>query len=144
MGKWHRRCLSCTISHLKADLSQPGGQDSQLVDPETGHVFVDTSYLLQSDDQPPAHIAIKTSGWRSGSKEVMARLADPKTANSVDPNEYTFRLFIKLETGDERYKQVNTGMWIGSAARYGSEGEHSVKLKPCTDILVIYDAYRIG
>lgn len=30
----------------------------------------------------------------------------------------------KLETGDQRYaEKVNTGMWVGSGARRGAEGE---------------------
>lgn len=54
----------------------------------------------------------------------MERLFDPEKANGVDPSEYSFRLEIKLETGDERYKgKVNGGMWIGSGARFGAEGE---------------------
>jgi hypothetical protein len=54
----------------------------------------------------------------------MQRLFDPAQADSVDPSEYSFRLSIKLETGDERYADtVNSGMWIGSGMRKGSEGE---------------------
>lgn len=42
----------------------------------------------------------------------------------MDPSEYSFRLSIKLETGDERYaERVNSGMWVGSGVRKGSEGE---------------------
>lgn len=94
-----------------------------MVQPETGHVFVDTSYLLKTSDEDPAYITIKTNGWRIGSPEVMKRLADPSTANEVKPDEYSFRLSIKLETGDMRYREkLNTGMWVGSAARLGAEG----------------------
>ena len=54
----------------------------------------------------------------------MQRLFDPAQADGVDPSEYSFRLSIKLETGDERYAGiVNSGMWIGSGARKGAEGE---------------------
>ena len=53
----------------------------------------------------------------------MERLNDPERADNVDPSEYSFKLSIKLETGDERYKdRVNTGLWIGSGARKGTEG----------------------
>lgn len=59
---------------------------------------------------------------------MMERLFDPARANDVDPSEYSFRLSIKLETGDERYKdRVNSGMWVGSGARTGSEGWPSVR-----------------
>lgn len=71
----------------------------------------------------PAYITVQTSGWRTGPREVMERLFDPDKANDVKPSEYSFRLSIKLETGDERYKDlVNSGVWIGSGARTGSEG----------------------
>ena len=82
-----------------------------------------TNYLLRTADEQPAFIAVQTSGWRTGSREVMERLFDPERADGVDPSEYSFRLSIKLETGDERYKElVNSGMWVGSGARTGSEG----------------------
>lgn len=49
-------------------------------------------------------------------------LADPEQADKVDPNSYKFRLFINMETGDERYKdKVNHGMWVGSGMRKGAE-----------------------
>lgn len=67
---------------------------------------------------------MQTTGWRTGPKEVLERLFDPEAADGVDPSEYSFRLSIKLETGDERYKDaVNSGMWVGSGMRKGSEGE---------------------
>lgn len=54
----------------------------------------------------------------------MERLFDPEQADEVDPSEYSFRLTVKLETGDERYADVvNSGMWVGSGARKGREGE---------------------
>ncbi|RAL58751.1 hypothetical protein DID88_003057 [Monilinia fructigena] len=92
---------------------------------------LETNYLLQTHDEPPAHISIKTHGWRTGPPEVLAQLADPATADQVDPNSYKFRLFIEMETGDERYSgKVNCGMWVGSGMRKGAE--------------VVYDAYRIS
>jgi hypothetical protein len=109
-----------------SSLLQPGGQDSQLVLPDTLHTFVSTNYLLRTNDAEPAFITVQTTGWRTGPREVMQRLFDPAQADGVDPSEYSFRLSIKLETGDERYAGVvNSGMWIGSGARKGAEGEFS-------------------
>jgi hypothetical protein len=100
---------------------QPGGQDSQIIIPD-GSARLETNYLLQTYDQPPAHIVIKTHGWRTGPPEVLAQLADPELADKVDPNNYKFRLFIEMETGDERYRdRVNCGMWVGSGMRKGAE-----------------------
>ncbi|KAM0723970.1 hypothetical protein Q7P37_000961 [Cladosporium fusiforme] len=109
---------------------EPGGQDSQLVVNDTLHTYVDTNYLLITNDEEPAYITVQTAGWRTGPREVLEKLFDPEQADDVLPSEYSFRLTVKLETGDERYKDVvNSGMWIGSGARKGSE--------------VVYDGYRI-
>ena len=55
---------------------------------------------------------------------------DEQRADGVDAGLYAFRLFVGMETGDERYKFLNTGMWVGSGVRKGRQ--------------VIYDAYRVG
>lgn len=107
-----------------------GGQDNQLVIDDLS-TLTDTALLLKTDDTTPAYISVKTTGWRTGPRAVLERLANPATADSVKPTEYTFRLFVQLETGDPRYNEtVNTAMWVGSAAKLGSA--------------VVYDAYHIG
>lgn len=79
--------------------------------------------MLKTADEEPAYIAVKTTGWRTGPRDVLEKLLDPVQADSVDASEYSFRLTIKLETGDARYKdRLNTGIWIGSGARRGAEG----------------------
>ena len=107
---------------------EPGGQDAQLLT-ETKATFVDTRYLLHTSDNPPAHIMVRTEGWRTGPPDVLERLLDPIEGDKVDPSEYKFRLFIRLETGDKRYYWINEGMWIGSGIRRGTQ--------------VIYDGYRL-
>lgn len=104
---------------------KPGGQDAQLLT-ENKSTFVDTRYLLATADSEPAHIMVRTEGWRTGPPEVLTRLLDPVEGDKVSPDEYRFRIFIRLETGDERYKWVNEGMWIGSGVRRGLEGECNV------------------
>ncbi|EME85801.1 uncharacterized protein MYCFIDRAFT_131195 [Pseudocercospora fijiensis CIRAD86] len=109
---------------------EAGGQDSQIVNPESLYTYVETNYLLKTNDEIPAYIAVKTTGWRTGPKGVLERLFDPELADAVDAKEYSFRLHVRLETGDSRYaEKLNTGMWIASGARRGKE--------------VIYDAYRV-
>ena len=94
------------------------------MNPRSLHTNVETNYLFKTDDDQPAYIAVQTTGWRTGSREVLERLFDPEKANDVDASEYSFRLTIKLETGDERYKDnLNTGIWVASGARRGAEGE---------------------
>jgi hypothetical protein len=91
---------------------------------------VDASYLLQTHDDPPAFITVKSTGWRTGPKEVLEKLQDPASADTTPPNAYKFRITVELETGDERYAFLNTCLWVGSGCRRGAE--------------VIYDAYRVG
>lgn len=83
---------------------------------------LETNYLLKTNDSEPAYIVIKTSGWRTGPREVLEKLFDPEQANSVKPSEYSFRLYVNMETGDERYSFLNEGLWVGSGARLGAEG----------------------
>lgn len=86
------------------------------------------NYLLQTNDEPPAFITAKTSGWMTGSKDILEKLQDPAQADGANPSTYKFRLNIELETGDERYAFVNTLMWVGSGCRRGAEGEQNTKL----------------
>ncbi|EGE83030.2 hypothetical protein, variant [Blastomyces dermatitidis ER-3] len=106
----------------------PGGQDSQVVVKELS-THIKANYLLQTADEPPAFIVAKTTGWMTGAKDVLEKLADPSMADSVNPTTYKYRINISLETGDERYAFVNTVMWVGSGCRRSSE--------------VIFDAFRI-
>ena len=127
-GPWgQRNWISFKSGHWSATWGHgivlPGGQDSQLVDEDSLSTRVDTRYLLETSDEVPAFIVVTTQGWRTGPKEVLRKLFDPDMAGSVSPSEYSFRICVSLETGDERYKHLNTGMWIGSGARHGSEGE---------------------
>ena len=88
---------------------------------------LEASYLLKTDDETPAFIAVRSEGWRTGPREVMERLMDPELMDQVRPEEYKFRLSVGLETGDERYDHVNHKMWMGVGAKMGSR--------------VVYDAY---
>ncbi|PGH10796.1 hypothetical protein AJ79_05269 [Helicocarpus griseus UAMH5409] len=106
----------------------PGGQDSQIVVKELS-THIKANYLLQTADDPPAFIVAKTTGWMTGAKDVLEKVGDPNTADSVNPNTYKYRINISLETGDDRYAFVNTVMWVGSGCRRSSD--------------VIFDAFRI-
>lgn len=61
-------------------------------------------------------------GWRVGPREVLEKLEDPTQIDEVDPKTYSFRVYIHMETGDARYLHLNTGMWIASGVRRGTEG----------------------
>ena len=90
---------------------------------------VEADYILQTHDQPPAYITVKTNGWRVGPRDVLEKLADPSQCDAVDPKSYSFRIYVSMETGDNRYLHLNTGMWIGSGIRKQTE--------------VVFDMYRV-
>lgn len=93
-------------------------------------MHVETRYLLRASEvfgatdagpqqeggekgRGDAYIEVRTKGWRTGPPEVVERLnsADPQVVDSVRPEEYSFRIAIELETGDERLAWLNQGMW---------------------------------
>lgn len=80
--------------------------------------------MLQTADDPPAYIIVKTNGWLTGSKDVLDKVNDPNMADAVNPNTYKYRVNLSMETGDDRYAFLNTLMWIGSGCRRGHEGQH--------------------
>lgn len=83
---------------------------------------IEAHCLLTTHDHPPAFISVKTDGWRVGPRDILEKLEDPAQADEVDPKSYSFRLYVHMETGDPRYLHLNTGMWIGSGIRRGTEG----------------------
>lgn len=58
-----------------------------------------------------------------GPREILEKLDDPSRADEVDPKTYSYRMYIHMETGDPRYLHLNTGMWIGSAIKRGTESK---------------------
>lgn len=99
------------------------GADWQIVT-ENGVAIIDTRYLLKTNDG--ALIMLQTKGFRYGPPEVLAKIAKGET---VDPNEYFFRLYMQFETSAPQYKWLNSAMAIGIAMRLGNA--------------VVYDAYLI-
>ncbi|RJE26362.1 hypothetical protein PHISCL_01335 [Aspergillus sclerotialis] len=106
----------------------PGGQDSQVVTKESITKLV-ANFILQTADDPPAYIIVKADGWLTGAKDVLDKVNDPNTADTMSPNSYKYRVNLSMETGDDRYVFLNTLMWIGSGCRRGHE--------------VILDAFRV-
>ncbi|KAK4144862.1 uncharacterized protein C8A04DRAFT_11142 [Dichotomopilus funicola] len=107
----------------------PGGQDIQLA-PKDSATRIDSTYLMQTSDDQPALIVCKMSGWLTGERDVMERLQDPVAADNVAAGRYRLRVTMQLETGDERYQDLNTAMWLCSGCRRGAE--------------IVYDAYRVN
>src|SRR5512144_265989 len=74
-----------------------GGSDWQIVH-DDGMITVDTRDTLRTHDG--ALLALATSGVRHGPPDVLRRIAAGET---VDPDDYYFRLFCRFEAGDPRY-----------------------------------------
>lgn len=108
----------------------PGGQDAQV----TGKDFatsIDSRFLIQTSDDPPAMIVVKMKGWWTGPRDTMEKVSsEPEEADRTPATSYKFRLNIELETGDDRYANLNTGMWLGSGSRRANE--------------IVIDSYRIN
>lgn len=99
------------------------GADWQIVTND-GLAIIDTRYLLQTDDG--ALVYLQTNGFRYGPPDVMARVG---RGESVDPNQYYFRVYMQFETDSQTYAWLNRAMAIGYAMRLGAA--------------VVYDAYQI-
>ena len=98
---------------------QPGGQDSQLVLPDSLSTYVTTNYLLKTSDPEPAYITVQTTGWRTGPKEVMEKLFNPEEADTVKASEYSFRL---SEAGDRRPEVRGEGKYRNVDWEWSEEG----------------------
>jgi hypothetical protein len=79
---------------------------------------------LQTHDG--AILYLQTTGARTGPRAVIESLGEKR----VEPTEYMMRLYLKIETGDERYEWLNRRVVIASSGRLGQQ--------------VIYDAYVVG
>ena len=98
----------------------PGGQAQQLYAQDLS-TEVRAQFLLQTHDVPPAFVAVRWEGWRVGPRDVLEKLADPAQTDAVDPKEYSFRLYVHMETGAAKYLHLNTGMWVGCGVQRASE-----------------------
>lgn len=72
-------------------------------------------------------------GWRVGPRDVLEKLEDPSQIDEVDPKTYSFRVNVHMETGDARYLILNTGMWVASGVRRGTEGTLACSLISSAD-----------
>lgn len=87
--------------------------------------------MIQTNDDPPAMIIVRGRGWLTGPRDVMEKVHnEPEEADTVPASSYKYRVTIELETGDERYGFLSTGIWLGSGSRRANE--------------VVLDAYRVS
>ncbi|KAI5815303.1 hypothetical protein BZA77DRAFT_355418 [Pyronema omphalodes] len=99
---------------------QQGGQDNQLILSDLSTNFHAT-YVMKTNDTDPAYITVTTTGWRTGKKEILEALNDPEKAKGILPSWYKFRAVVSMESGDVRYRHLNTKMWVGTGGKWGKK-----------------------
>ncbi|KAF5245188.1 hypothetical protein FANTH_7459 [Fusarium anthophilum] len=92
--------------------------------------LVEGAFVIQTSDEQPALLEMRTRGSLSGPADVLDTLLSPRTPKDIDPRRYGFRMFATFKTSDKRYAEiVNCGLWVASGAW---RGEH-----------LVIDAYRV-
>ena len=93
----------------------PGGADWQVIRTD-GAAELEARYTLQTDDG--ALIYVLNQGIRSGSKEVMGRLA---RGEKVHASEYYFRTRPVFETGAPKYQWLHRILAVATGERLPDE-----------------------
>ena len=93
----------------------PGGADWQVIRTD-GAAELEARYTLQTDDG--ALIYVLNQGIRSGSKEVMGRLA---RGEKVHASEYYFRTRPFFETGAPKYQWLHSIIAVATGERLPDE-----------------------
>lgn len=91
----------------------PGGGDWPLIRPD-GVGVVDARYTYETDDG--VYINIYNTGYRHGSKEVIAQL-DAKTS-VADPETYYLRTYTRFEAPTGKYDWMSRHVFIGIGERH--------------------------
>lgn len=92
--------------------------------------LVEGAFVIQTSDESPAVLEMRTRGSLSGPSDILDALLSPRKPKDIDPRRYGFRMFATIKTADKRYAEiVNCGLWVASGAW---RGEH-----------LIIDAYRV-
>ncbi len=89
----------------------PGGADWQVARRD-GVLDIDAHYSLLLDDG--ARVEVSSVGMRHGASDVLARLG---RGEDVDPDDYFFRTFVRLQTGAARLAHLNRTMAVAIGAR---------------------------
>ncbi len=125
----HRRIVPLTGGaftgpELKGKLVPGVSADWQVVLPD-GTALGDIRYALETDGGDLLYI--QSRGVRSGSAEVLARLA---RGEHVDAREYTFRTSTRIETAAPDLDWLNKGVFISVGGRQAAG--------------VVYETYLVG
>ncbi|KAH7316654.1 hypothetical protein B0I35DRAFT_260327 [Stachybotrys elegans] len=93
--------------------------------------IVEGAFVMQTMDQPPAVLEMRTRGSLSGPSDILDALLNPRQPKEIDHRQYGFRMFSTIKTADKRYAEiVNCGLWVASGVWRDDE--------------LIIDAYRVA
>jgi hypothetical protein len=98
----------------------PAGADFQTIRPN-GLTELEAKYAFEMDDG--AIVYIENTGIRSGSKELLERIAQ---GEPVDPASIYFRSVPKFQTGAENHRWLMESLFVGVGARYPDRVEIDV------------------
>jgi hypothetical protein len=85
--------------------------------------IVEGVFVMQTTDDTPAILEMRTRGSLSGPCDVLDALLSPlHTPKQIDPRRYGFRMFSTIKTTDKRYAEiVNCGLWVAGGVWRGDE-----------------------
>jgi len=112
-GAGGRRCIPIT-GRVSGDLEGeilPGGADWQVIH-DDGNLQIEAHYPFRTPDGDV--VEVRSSGVRSGSPEVLARLM---AGEMVDPSEYWFRTAMRFTTGAPTLKHHNFRLAVARGSR---------------------------
>ena len=92
-------------------LAAGGSADWQMA-LDDGTALADLRYTLETDTG--SLLYVHGRGVRHGSPEVLARLA---RGEDVDAGDYTFRVSVRIETGDPALDWLNKGVFVAVGGR---------------------------
>ncbi|EQL02467.1 Outer membrane protein, beta-barrel [Ophiocordyceps sinensis CO18] len=84
--------------------------------------IVEGAFVMQTTDEPPAILEMRTRGSLSGPCDILDTLLSPRQPKDIDPRRYGFRMFATVKSPDKRFAEiVNCGLWIASGVWSGDE-----------------------
>ncbi|PHH69988.1 hypothetical protein CDD80_6322 [Ophiocordyceps camponoti-rufipedis] len=107
---------------LTPEKTQSGGYDLGQARGFRPVRIVEGAFILQTMDELPASLEMRTRGSLSGPCDILDTLLNPSQPKNIDPRRYGLRMFATLKSPDKRYAEiVNCGLWVASGVWHDRE-----------------------